>query len=267
MIFVYPGGEGSAMDAQPFLHQFFEQIKKTGGPEVSGSYIPSLEEGIQTLETAPPHLGIVSLESYLKLKKNHSMELFLATLPLNGTTPEERYFLLAQADASPLESKTGLEKIYLSRPMNPKLFSEILFPNLPSDKKVLFELEVTPQLPITLKKVSQGELEGTVLLDSFEYQGFKRLNLEWTKNLRLSSVSKTIPSSPVVLFQPLSETVKKNLYQSLIKLSSTGEGRKILRNLRLRGFVKPSKEFYADVEEAFLKETSPAPIKPAESPN
>ncbi len=267
MIFVYPGGEGSAEEAQPFLDQFFEQIKKMGGPDISGSYLPSLEEGIRTVQVGRHHIGILSLESYLKLKQQYSIDLFLATLPLNSTTPEERYFLLAQASSDPIESKTGLEKIYLSRPMDPEFFGEILFPNFPLDKQVTFQLEVTPQLPITLKKVSQGEIEGMVLLDSFEYQGFKKLELEWTKNLRLSSVSNTVPSSPVVLFQTLPEAIKKNMEQSLIKLGSTGEGRGILRNLRLRGFVKPSKQIYSDVEELFLKAHSPAPINPAESPN
>lgn len=267
MTFIYPGGKGSAEEARPILDRFFELIRKKGGPQVSGAYYPTLEEGLSAVKGGKAQAGIVSLETYLARGKNQPMEILLSTLPAASNNQMERYFLLTTAaTAETLEPAKALT-IYTSRPIHPVFFRSILMTNIPTGFQADFQLTTDPNLLGRLKKIASGEAPGGVLLDNYEYVSLKKLNLDWVGNLKLVYSSPLVPASPLVLFAPLPETEKQKLISALMGLPDSLDGREVLKLLRLKGFAKPQMEAYQAVGETFENALFAAPSMPASSPN
>lgn len=267
MAFIYPGGEGSAEEAQPILNRFFELIQKKGGPRVLGAYYPTLEEGLSAVKTDKAQAGIVSLETYLTLKKNRTVEILLSTLPAASNNQMERYFLLTTAATAETLEPAKVLTVYASRPMHPVFFRSVLMTNIPAEFQADFQLETDPNLLGRLKKLASGEAPGGALLDNYEYVSLKKLNLDWVGNLKLVYSSPLVPSSPFVLFTPLPETEKQRLIRALMGLPDSLDGREILKLLRLKGFAKPQTGAYQAVGETFENALFAAPSMPASSPN
>ncbi|MBI4411561.1 MAG: PhnD/SsuA/transferrin family substrate-binding protein [Deltaproteobacteria bacterium] len=267
MAFIYPGGEGSAEEAQPILDRFFAMIREKRGPLVSGAYYPALEEGLAAVKAGKAQAGIVSLETYLTRKKNWPMEILLATLPAASNNQMERYFFLTTAAVSETLEPAKPLAVYTSKAMNPVLFKSILMTNIPADFQADFRLETAPNLLGQLKKLASGEALGGALLDNYEYVSLKKLDLDWVKKLKLVYSSPLVPAPPVVLFTPLPEMQKQNLIQALMALPDSLDGREVLKSFRFKGFAKPQMEAYQALDEAFENALVAAPSIPAESPN
>ena len=267
MAFIYPGGEGNTDEVQPILDRFFDLIRKKRGPQVSGAYYPTLEEGLSAVKSGKLQVGIVSLETYLTQKKNWPMEILLSTLPAASNNQMERYFLLTTAVVAETLKPAKTLTVYTSRPINPVFFKSILMTNIPAEFQADFQLETAPNLPGQLKKLASGEVSAGVLLDNYEYVSLKKLNLDWIRNLKLVYSSPLVPASPVVLFTPIPESEKQKLSQALMALPDSLDGREVLKSLRLKGFAKPQIEVYQTLGETFENALVAAPSIPASSPN
>lgn len=265
MVLIYPGGEGSQEDAQPILDRFFEQVQKNGGPKILGKYYPDLKEGLAALKKSP-HLGILSLETYLTQQNKLTMEVLLSTIPRASKTPTDRYFFLATKDMAD-KLKDSKVDVYVSRPLPQTFFHSTLSIKIPDTENTTFHLNFASNLLSVLKKIGGGELKAAALVDTFEYNSLKKLKLDWAKNLRVVSSSSSIPSSPVVAFSSLSESTKEKLIDAFLKMANSEEGREILKTMRLNGFKKPRPGAYESVSASFAKAARAAPNTPASSDN
>lgn len=268
MAFISPGGEGDTTSAQPFLDQFFEWIVKQGGPRLTGQYFNTMDEAINVIRKKEASIGLLNLETFLKENQTSPMEVILTTIPLTTGDYKERYFLLAKKGfSSDEESSRQKQTVYASHPVSLNFFFRVLFRNLPLDAPGFFTIEETSNILGKLKKMAEGEKSCCVLLNTYEYQSFKKLALPWTKNLKLASTSREIPTSPVVLLKKVPPLEGEKIIAAFSQMSNSSGGREILRSLRLQGFAKPPLKFYEEVSAEFSNADKPEPITPAESPN
>jgi len=252
MIFLYPGGEGSAQEAQPFLDAFTKKISDKGGPEIQAVYVNDLDDGLQQITQNKHTLGILSLEAYLKASSQRPFSPWLTTYPLASDGPYERYFLLGKNTEGEAEQgllKGGTWTIYNAKPVN-NHFLSLLFTDIPAEKPVSLEAMQTENILGILRKIASGELTNTcVLMDTYEYQSFKKISLDWTRDLRLISASKTIPASPLVLFGNLPQDQKDKLEEVFLGMNK--DSKEILRGLRLKGFSPAQNTLYQEMSAAF----------------
>jgi len=235
MNFIFPGGEGSAQEAQSVLDSFFNFIQKNGGPRIRGEYFSSADIRSSLKRS---DLALMSLDAFYQLKTKP--EVLLSALPIE-TKKGAHYYVLGLAGGG---SKTLGSKVILSSRLLPKEYLQ----------KVIFKgendrIRVEPREHIlqTLKKVSKGELKADILLDSFEYHSFKKLSLKWTKNLKFLYKSRPLPPSPLVAIKKIPPATIKSLTQTLTKMNQSSEGQEILDILRIRGFAKTSTEVYHNI--------------------
>lgn len=268
MAFIFPGGEGDKTSAQPILDQFFEWIAQEGGPRLTGQYYNTMDEVTGVIQKKEATLGILNLETFLQENQISPLEVLLATIPLTTGDYKERYFLLAgKGFLSDEESSKEKQTVYASHPVSLHFFSRVLFRNLPLNAPGFFSIEETTNIFGKLKKMAEGEKSCCVLLNSHEHQSFKKLELAWTKNIKLVSTSQEIPTSPVVLLKQMPRSDGERIITAFSQMSHSSGGREILRSLRLQGFAKPPLEFYEKVSAEFSNADKPAPTTPAESPN
>jgi ABC-type phosphate/phosphonate transport system substrate-binding protein len=265
MAFIYPGGEGSAEDAQPYLDQLFKIIHDNNGPLIQGKYYQSAAEGLKALSAGKIQIGIVSLDFYLEKKSKVPMEVFLSTRPLASHANGEQYVLLVESKVGSLK-KSGITEVYNSRTLSDSFVKKVLFSAYPDELAATHIVAGVKMIP-QLKKISTGEIKGAALLDSYEYASFKKLNTDWSKNLKPLYTSAAIPPSPVVLFKPLKDDTKAKLEAAMSKVGQMAQGKQVLESLRLSGFEKPNTKMYQEMAEMYSSPIKAAPKMPASSPN
>lgn len=262
MVFFQPGGEGSPEEAQPFLDALSSEITKNGGPATKVVYVQNPATGEAVIRSRRFAIGIVPLDFYLLHQTKPAMEILLASLPEATGVPRDRYTLLmARGKKAP-----ALFSVYLSRPMDEKFVRSVLLKDWPQHDKAPIKV-AEPGLLAVLKKIAEGAITAGALVDSFELRSLKALSSPWAKDLEEVYSSLEIPSPPVVLFQPMEETTRKNLREAMIRLGNSEEGREILSDLRLSGFADPPVDDYKKWADYLSNAARAAPKRPAESPN
>lgn len=257
--FIYPGGEGSPEDAQGLIHAFSEQIQKNGGPILEGNYYPDRELGLAALRSQKLPLAIVSLDFFLAYSKKHRMEILLSTLPLKSNGAHEEYYLMGLGRTLSFQE---LPKIFISYEVSDSFVKRLIF-----GKEIQTTLEQTSNILSVLKKLAEREIQGAVLLDSYEYTAWNNLNMAWGRDIGLLYQAPRLPSSPLVALIALDEKTKENLTRAFVNLNQTVEGRAVLESLRLRGFQKPNKTDYEEALKNLSQPMRAEPTMPAKSPN
>lgn len=219
MIFVYPGGEGTAAQAQNLLNQFFEEIKNQGGPALSGEYYNDEKKAFATIKKGKADFAIVSLDFY----QTHSdlLEKVLSTHPLESSSSSEVYTLLSNEEK--------ISQVYTTRN-----FSENFLKGIFKEKWPEAPLVKSNSLFQSLKSLGNKEIQGAILLDSYEMASFKNLNFDWKKNLKPTASAQT-EGSPFVKIKKSSQETQK-IKEALLKLHQSESGKEILEELRLKSF-------------------------------
>jgi len=237
LVFYFPGGQGSQMEAQPILDSFSEGLEKASGGKIKAKviYLRETQEGTRFIQNKKPAGGILALDVFYQKAQPWKAQVIAQTLQLPSGDGKDQYYLLGhKAQDLPTSGKL---KVLASRPLLDNFVNQKLFP----EQKFEMEIEASPVLVSRLRKIGRGEEKGWVLLDNFEYTTISRLNSQWTKNIKPWASSQKVPSSPFVVFKDnLSPEIEAALQKALVKLSKDPAYQETLQLLRIKGFKKAS---------------------------
>lgn len=245
MVFIQPGGEGSAGEAQPLLDRFFAEIGRAGGPSVSGGYYNTRNDGIEALKRAD--LAILPLDLYLQVSRKMSLRPILSIKPLGVDDGIEKYHVIVHKDVQDLKT-SPITKIYTSHLISDGFVRLIALKDIPMSQTVNLGVFHAPDIVAKLKQVALKEELSAILLNAYEMESFKKMNLDWKELLKLYYRSPPVPTSPVVLVKTLPDRVTDRLTRSLLKVASSSQGMQVLNELRIEGFADPQKKLYEELD-------------------
>lgn len=237
LIFFYPGGEGSEVQAQPVLDEFSTALKEAsnGAFEAQVRYFSDLSAGSTYITNQKPAGGILAYDLFLSQGPQWQAKTILQTLQLPSGDGKNQYFLIGNKQNQIPES--GKLNILSSRPLSADFVKQELFPTS------TLQWNVTPTKNIVGKLRRLG-IEGAlaentwILLNQFEWYNISRLRTGWAANLKVFLESEKIPSAPFVIFdEALSANETQELRQALSKLNRNSKAKKTLELLRLKGFT------------------------------
>ncbi|MBT3182651.1 MAG: hypothetical protein HN337_09130 [Deltaproteobacteria bacterium] len=229
MIFWYPGEAGSTTEAQPVLDIFFEYVNKRIAPaKLEGNYFNSVESGIKFIKSKKPILGIISYSAYVQNKDLfNNAKALLATITNNSGGKTERYSLVGMGT----DCSAG---IISSEPFSIEFTRNNLFPQLPADTTT----KHVDQIIFELRKISEGTANSCAILTPTEAATLKRMSSPWAKKIKFISESEAVPTARLLLLSQSWDGTEK-IKNTLIAMDKDEEGREILSELRLKGFINP----------------------------
>src|SRR3989338_1217685 len=249
-IFWYPGGEGTAAQAQPILTTFTDYLNQRTPDNIKFKplYISDVTSGKKIIQSNKTSLGIISLPVYLESKELREVALLLQTLSLPEKNGTERFYLLTHKGASPSPYDSP---VYSPRPYSSLFLKNVIFSNSPM--MAAAKLVPTENIMGIIKKIGQDELKAYFLINSFEYETIKNLEALWAQNVTVESTSVPLPSAPLVVFPaPQSKHPFEIIIPILLTMHQDPEGSEILQTLRLHGFQKPDIQVYEKLEKSWL---------------
>jgi hypothetical protein len=229
-VFLYPGEAGTTKEAQPFLNAFSEYVDDRIAPySIVCKYFNDLDKGVAALKKSNIQFGIISYSTW---KQNRVMlpdgDVWLATLPLPGGSQYETYSMVGLS-----KSPAPGTEVFTSEPLGYKFVQGELFPAIPQGIK----LTKTPQILFKLKEISDGKIKGTAILTPMEAATLSKLSATWAKKLKVISVSKSVPTARVVVFDPVWKG-RKLLKKVFLNAHKDTDAADILAELRLKGFAE-----------------------------
>jgi len=241
MLFVKPGGAGSAEEAAPYMAELSAEVAQHAkGLKIEAAYHNDAQAAFSDLQAQSYDVALVSLGFYLAHGKALDMDIILRTRPRN--IKEETYRLLVHKDSS-----LTLDKILT---LSGNVVIEEAFA-----RRIILENKTqaafTPTLrPLSdIRKVSRGQLEA-VLIDEAQYQGLQ--SLPYLANLKIIFTSKPLPTPVVVALGDRQAKQRTQLKKALLALGKTENGELLLEDLQLDGFAKPlASEVYLDLERLY----------------
>ena len=221
MLFWYPGGAGSTLDAQPVMELFSEYMSAKVAPDkLNATYVTSEEKGWKFIKKHKPVIAIISFPMWIKSEnKLKDAKTMLSCIPLPAGKPIEKYMLVRTSEEP--------SEILSSFPMSAK-FSEMTFPNLSKTAKY----RATTTILATVKRIAEGHAFWAVLTPDEAYS-IMRMKSDWVKKLKTKE-SKPVPTAQVINLtnNPIIKKIQ-DIFKAIDKDTSAKE---ILEELRLKGF-------------------------------
>jgi len=243
-----PGAEGSLEQAAPLLQSWADYIKRKSGDQLSFKFAyqnDSVESGTSKLKKMKPVAAIISLDAYLILSDQLPLSLLVQTRKLPKADGTQSYVLLKRTGSPEPEN------IVLSEPLNEEFVRKIILQAAPLPYKKL-PTQYEAQILRVLKSVARGERNDGVLITSYQATTLKKLRAPWTQQLVQVRQSPILPSPPLVLFDKWAAKLSKEpLAEILLNMSQDPEGKEILQELRLAGFMKPNTSAYQKWQQIF----------------
>lgn len=243
-----PGAEGSAEQAAPLLQSWADYIKRKSGDQISLKFAyqnESVESGISKLKKTKPVAGIISLDAYLVLSDQLPLSLLIQTRKLPKTDGTQSYVLLKRAGSHDPTS------IVLSEPLNEGFVRKILLQAATLPYKNL-PLQYEAQILKVLKSIAHGERNDAILITSYQAATLKKLSAPWTQQLTQVLQSPILPSPPFVTFDKWAGKFSKEPFaEILLNMSQDAQGKEILQELRLAGFMRPNEAAYLKWKQIF----------------
>ncbi len=233
LIFLYPGGQGSAEQAQPVLDQFSEALKTSSGGKLNPSarYFTDTKAGENYIASGKPAAGILAEDLFLEKGKSWQAEPLLQTQMLPSGDGTNEYIVVGPAKSSLPTS--GAITLISSRPLAGAFVKDQLFP----DWKLTVQVNASANVMGTLRKIGMGGEQAYVLLDQFEFANVSRLRAAWVAGIQELARSAKISSAPVVVFSGRLNAADQALLKSaLLKMGKNTQSKEVLGLLRLKGF-------------------------------
>lgn len=241
-----PGAEGTPEQAAPLLESWIEYLHSKGLDDASLKAVYqniSVAEGPRQLKKLKPVAGIISLEAYLSLSGQDPLTLLLQTRKLPSGNGESHYILLKNKQA------TDVESIQLAEPLAPDFVTKVLLSQAPVAYRTLPQ-HYTDQVLYKLKQVGQGKIRAAVLITDYQEAVLKQLKSPWVKNLEVIARSPSLPAPPLVVFNQWKGSFPAQQFERiLLEMDQDPEGKEILQELRLQGFMKPDVAAYEKWQE------------------
>lgn len=238
ILFYFPGGQGTQELAQPFLDGFSEALKKAsdGKLEPSVTYLSDPQQGLQYIQSQKPEAAILTLDTFLKKGGAWGVTVIAKTLQMPSSDGTNQYFLMGKSGSTLPTSGT----LSVSSPqiLDSSFVTDKLFPNI---KSLQWQLQRSTNPIGDLRAIAQGQKEGFILLDQFEYANIARLKIAWVAQIAVIAKSEKVSSAPFVVFNGnLSPDLIPPLQNALVKMSNDPAAQETLNNLRMKGFKKAS---------------------------
>ncbi len=234
----YPGAEGSSSQAAPLLEDWMNYLTERGLPvKLEAVYHNDAITSDIKLKKIKPAVAILSLEGYIHLSTKHSLSLLAQTRKQPAGDGSNQYTILKNS-----ANKT-IEKLYLSEPLTEDFVRKIILRNTPQHSTV--KLEYAPQALRTLKKIGQGEIAAAILINAYEAKVLEKIKTDWSRQLKPVSSSPKLPAPPLILFEDWKKGFPHDKFVSLLMaMPNDEEGKEILHELRMKGFMKPNQNAY-----------------------
>ena len=226
---IQPGQPGTEAEARPVMDAFAHYLQKKMGPDVTiqGRYFNQLEPALAFLESSPPAWGIVQLGVYAQHAMRFQMTPMAATRP--GGFTKDVWRLMANKDSgSDWQSLRGriLGNMLFEKKAAACLLLELLPDRLP------FTFEGTFRPVRSLRSIVKGKITG-VVLDRVQYETVQTMPMG--KKIKVMHTSRELPTSPVVWFGTVNETMRK-LAGVLQGMKGDANAEKLLALLQTDGF-------------------------------
>jgi len=239
--FIHPGGEGDTEEAKPYIAAFYDYLKEQTGLSFDGLYLNDKDEAVKALKNKEIMLAIVSPEFFSKHKVKYNLNEILKTIPSYSSGPYEKYFIMTNKDTklTHLVNTTRKTQLFVSQKYDSRFLNNVIFSENKMIQKIPWNLEETPNVLKTLRKINSGEKDTFVLLTGYEFSVINKLRKRSQDFLELKLVfsSTELPSSTVVVVGKATETDIDKIKRSLLTMPSTLNGNLILKRLRLKGFT------------------------------
>lgn len=222
---ISPGSEGDNESAQVVLQELYSYLKSNTQENWEGEYFNEEKTALERLKTGQIDFAIVSYDFFEKFQKKYNYVEILKTIPVYANGPFETLFLLA-----------GPQTKDFQRPISSQNYSKSLLEKA-FPQKTFSEITVTSDILQAIQNVANGTNPQALLMSGYEYsivQTFRDSNPDFQK-LEIFKSSEPLPSAVVVSLETKPEQ-KEKLKKALLRLSQTGEGKTLLKNLRLKGF-------------------------------
>ncbi|MFH1873673.1 MAG: hypothetical protein ABH859_00595 [Pseudomonadota bacterium] len=229
VLFWYPGEAGSSTEAQPILDEFINYLaNKIPQLKLQATYFNTTKEGLNFIKQQKPLLGIISFSAWIENKgKISAAQPWLATRPFPSGKTEEKYILVKKMKS---EFKPAL--ILSSEPLS----SDFILNHLQFETAKNIPAKATNQILFELKKIAEGKLNAYAILTPTEAYTFKKMDLPWTKEIKILEESKPVPTARVILFGTTSKHIDE-LKQTLLQIGADPAALEILDEMRLKGFA------------------------------
>lgn len=224
LLFWYPGGAGSAAEAQPYLDAFTSYLnEKDSSVQLKALYVNDENAGSKFIADSKPIAAIISYPLWIKIRSTlKDAQKWLTCKPLPAGTVFEKY-TLAYASSTP-------SAIYSSFPLSTE-FGKMIFKDFPAGAKFV----QTRRMLATLKTIAEGSGDWAILTAD-EAASLKSIKSEWKAKLKLRE-STPVSAALFVTFGNGATTLQK-LKGILTSMESDPEAADILVELRLKGFAE-----------------------------
>lgn len=238
--FVYPGGEGDAKSAQPFLEEFYTYLQDQTGQEWTGEYVNDPSDAKKLLKKSKSGFAIVSPEFKSQYKQSFQFKTVLKTVPQYATGAYEKFYILSHKDTDILTliNEPVRVNLFTSQPMQTSFLNEKIFFENEQIKTIPWNLQQTGNILGAIQKIASGVSGTFVLLTGYEFQMIQKLkaNKKELQNLKLVYTSPELETAQLVSFGESNTPNSQALKTALLKMDQSLKGNLILKNLRLKKF-------------------------------